>query len=130
MPGIFHIADLHASEFSPLAGIVRHAQIPGTGVSCNAVALDLIRTVAKLADQAVGYAGAPLDGCVIAGDLFDRSRPTPSEYAIAAEVIRQVQARMKPGVPVLIIAGNHDLPRGANEASALEPMHWAGVSVH
>ena len=70
MPGIFHIADLHASEFSPLAGIVRHAQIPGTGVSCNAVALDLIRTEqsvmklfeSRLREQAGGLPGPGEDG--------------------------------------------------------------------
>ena len=130
MASILHFADLHISEFQHLAGTVQHALIPGSELSVNAAMLDLIRTVVAICDKAVAQNGGPMDGVVIAGDLFDRSRPTPTEYAIANEALHQIRARMKPGVPVLVIAGNHDLPRGAAEASALEPMHWEGVEVH
>jgi DNA repair exonuclease SbcCD nuclease subunit len=128
MPNILHLADVHISEWSALAGIVRTEEI-ADGVSVNAAMADLVRTVARICDLAVEGCGH-LDGCVIAGDLFDRARPTPGEYAVANEVLYQIRARLPKGQSVLVIAGNHDQPRGATEASALEPLHWEGVRVH
>lgn len=47
------------------------------------------------------------DAVVIAGDIYDRSNPTPDSIAIFDEFVTSLSRR---GITVLAVAGNHDSP--------------------
>lgn len=59
----------------------------------------------------------PVDMLVVAGDLFDRAKPTPAEYTVAIEELTAC-ARL---CDVVVIPGNHDLTSGA-DSDALAPI--------
>jgi len=66
-----------------------------------------------------GAIEATVDLVVVAGDLFERPKPTPTEYgALLGPLDRVLDA----GIPVVMIPGNHDLPMSAKESDALEPL--------
>jgi exonuclease SbcD len=75
-----------------------------------------------LANEAISHS---VDMVVFAGDLFDRSRPSPDEYQVALEGMD----RLADIAPVFAIPGNHDLTSGRN-ANATDPLayfkriHW------
>lgn len=52
-------------------------------------------------------ASASPDAIVIAGDVFDRSDPSPEAVALFDSFITDL-AKTLPGVPVMIVSGNHD----------------------
>ena len=56
------------------------------------------------------------DAVVVAGDLFHAVRPTNSAILHAVQQFGRL-ARELPGVPVVVIAGNHDTPRSTDTAS-------------
>lgn len=62
------------------------------------------------------------DVILCAGDLFDRARPSPAEYALALDALQGLAAQ----APVAVIPGNHDLPSGA-DADALRPLRTAQI---
>jgi len=47
-----------------------------------------------------------VDGVIIAGDIYDRSIPPAHAVALLDEVVNQLVEEM--GIPVIMIAGNHD----------------------
>lgn len=68
----------------------------------------------QLLDAAVG---AEVDAVVVAGDVFDRAVPSPEAVELLDEHLAElVLAR---GIPVIMIAGNHDSGRRLGFASGL-----------
>jgi exonuclease SbcD len=57
-----------------------------------------------------------VDAALFGGDLYRNHKPTPTESIAAHRLMRYLAERM----PLVMIDGNHDLPRGANESSAVE----------
>ena len=116
MTRILHIADLHLSERSTIAG-----QIVQAPSGINLATQDTIDAVVKIVDAA--RVAGPVDGIVIAGDLFDSPRPSPQELRIAADLLAYL-AGCCVARRVLLIPGNHDELRQASEATACTPLGW------
>jgi len=75
-----------------------------------------------------GVIAAKPDAVVIAGDLFDAVRPSNHSIVFA---FRQLQRLIDglPGVPIVLIAGNHDHPRTTESGSILALFEDLGVQV-
>jgi exonuclease SbcD len=71
-----------------------------------------------------------VDGVLIAGDVFDRPKPTPAELHVFARFARRLEVAGIPAVAVLGNAGHDQL--GTDLPSALELFHgeWLRVSRH
>ena len=68
------------------------------------------------------------DVILISGDVFDKSVPSGEAYTIFDQFLNQL-ASIKPSIPVLIIAGNHDNAERLNYASSFLEKHQIYVSV-
>lgn len=68
------------------------------------------------------------DAILICGDIFDKSVPSGEAYSIFDEFLNKL-ADLKPQIPVLIIAGNHDNPQRLSYAGAFLEKHGIHVSV-
>jgi exonuclease SbcD len=102
-------ADLEAlpSHFAP--GMDRAQYL---GVSTRS--LDFLSTL----DYAVSYAVSnDVDAVLFAGDAYKNRDPTQTHQR---EFARRIARLAGEGVPVFLTVGNHDLPRVANRATALE----------
>lgn len=113
---ILHLGDLHIDENATLAGSVRRD--PG-GVNLRMV--DLISAVGEIVRRAGYY-----DLAVITGDLYDHAEATNAEEAIAEVIVDALAQRASCGMTqrgVLIIDGNHDVPRGTGDA-ATKSLEW------
>jgi exonuclease SbcD len=98
---ILHTSDWHLGKFLG-------------GVSLEA---DQAHALAQLADH---LAAEPYDLLVIAGDIFDRSTPSPDSVRVLGGWLGRLR-RFAPDLPVVLIAGNHDNgPRLAWTASVLD----------
>lgn len=96
---ILHFTDLHLSERIGLSGgnvLVEH-----DGQRRRRSLVDGARFLDWLCDRV--ELERP-DWILFGGDLFDRARPTPNEYVVAATAFR----RLSRVAPVTIIKGNHD----------------------
>lgn len=113
---ILQLADLHLSESATIAGAV-HTNTDGN----NLAVVDTMHAIERIVEAA--RSTGPLDGIVIAGDLFDHCRPTPNELRIAASLCDYLGGSCVAG-RVLMIPGNHDLPRNPGEASGCHPFAW------
>lgn len=58
-----------------------------------------------------------VDGVLVAGDLFDRPKPSPAGYLAAYRGLRWLHAAK---IPVVIIPGNHDIDGANDSAHALD----------
>jgi DNA repair exonuclease SbcCD nuclease subunit len=73
--------------------------------------------VAAAFTQAIdGVIAVRPDAVVVAGDLFHAVRPTNSAILHAVQEFGHLQ-RSLPGVPIIVIAGNHDTPRSTDTTS-------------
>jgi exonuclease SbcD len=92
---------------------------------CNA---NLLEDQAHALDQVVAMAReSRVDALVIAGDLYDRAVPPKEAVALLDETLDRLVRGC--GVPVLIIAGNHDSPERLGFASSFlgsQGLHLAG----
>lgn len=69
----------------------------------------LIEDQAHVLDQFVDLARrAEVDAVVIAGDIYDRSLPPAEAVALLDDVLARLVVGV--GIPVIVIAGNHDSP--------------------
>ena len=66
------------------------------------------------------------DAVVVAGDVYDRAVPPPEAVALLDEVLRRLVRDL--GVPVVLIAGNHDSPDRLAFGAAL--LAAEGLHVH
>ncbi|MDQ3556332.1 MAG: exonuclease SbcCD subunit D [Gemmatimonadota bacterium] len=101
-----HLADLHLGfrayhRLTPRGVNVREADVS------DAFREAIERTVALRPDLVL-----------VAGDVFHTVRPSNSAIADAFRQFSSLTARL-PGVPVVVIAGNHDSPRSADTGNIL-----------
>ena len=111
---VAHLADLHL-------GFRQHHRQTPAGI--NQREADVANAFRAVVD---GVLAARPDAVLIAGDLFHAVRPTNHSIVFA---FRQLQRLIEglPGVPVVIIAGNHDTPRSAETGSILRLFEELGV---
>ena len=69
------------------------------------------------------------DAILIAGDIFDKSIPSGEAYTVLDEFLEKL-SDLKPEIPVLMIAGNHDSAERLNYASGFLLKHQIYISVY
>lgn len=103
---IAHLADLH------LGYRAYHRATPqGSNVREADVAAAFAEATARIADLAP-------DLVLVAGDVFHTVRPSNSAISGAFRQFAALTGRL-PGVPVVMIAGNHDSPRSSDTGNIL-----------
>ncbi|NLP15514.1 MAG: exonuclease SbcCD subunit D [Clostridiales bacterium] len=95
---IFHISDLHI----------------GKQLHFYNMKDDQIAILAQIVDRARELRP---DALIIAGDIYDKTVPSAEAYTIFNRFLNDM-SELKPDIPVLIIAGNHDSAERLNYASA------------
>lgn len=104
----FHISDLHIGR-----------QMNGYGLKDsqeNALA------------QIIAYAAERKpDAILICGDIYDKSVPSAEAYTVFDSFLNRLSA-IRPSIPVLIIAGNHDSPERLSYASSFLRRHQIHIS--
>ena len=103
---IAHLADLHL-------GFRAYHRITARGV--NAREADVSEAFREAVE---GVVSARPDLVLVAGDVFHTVRPSNASIAEAFRQLASLTARL-PGVPVVIIAGNHDSPRSTETGNIL-----------
>jgi len=106
---LIHLSDVHLDERRQLAGSIRldeHGQ--------NAALSNTVACLRAVRDAAL--ADGPVDLWAITGDLFDTPTPTQLEERCAVEFVES----LTPHAPVVVLAGNHDVPGAGSGATALE----------
>ncbi len=106
---VAHLSDLHFDAERQIAGVRRLTE-DGQPYAL-AQASRCLRAVAK----GIAAGGLP-DVWLVTGDVFDRPQPTAAEEAA---VIRAF-VDLARAAPVVVLAGNHDIPGVAGAATALE----------
>ena len=103
---LLHTADIHI-------GIETYGRLdPQTGV--NSRVMDFIRRL----DDAVQYAlDSEVDLFLFAGDAFKTRDPNPTYQR---EFARRIKRLADAGIPVVLLAGNHDLPVAEKRATSIE----------
>ncbi|GAH69149.1 unnamed protein product, partial [marine sediment metagenome] len=71
-------------------------------------------TLEQVLDQAFELG---IDAVLFAGDAYRTNRPTPTQER---ELARHIERIGRARVPLVMIVGNHDLPPGPGQASAIE----------
>ncbi len=105
---LLHFADLHL-------GVENYGRMdPTTGLSSRLT--DFLRAFDQVLDYALDEANG-VNLVIFAGDAFKTRDPSPTYQRAFARRIRQLS---EGGLPVVLIAGNHDLPNAANRAHAVE----------
>ncbi len=103
---ILHFADVHI-------GMERYGRVdPATGI--NGRVMDYLRRLSDLADFAVEKR---VDLVIFAGDAYKTRNPN-STYR--REFSWRIKAIADQGIPVVMVAGNHDLPPVSQRASTIE----------
>lgn len=105
----FHLSDLHIGK-----------QLSG---------YNLRESQEQVLSQIVFYAEKEQpDAILISGDIYDKSVPSGEAHTIFDSFLNQI-AGLKPAIPVLIIAGNHDSPERLRFASGFLKRHQIHISV-
>ena len=106
---LFHISDLHIGKL--LNGYsLRENQEP-------------------VLAQIVSYAASERpDVILICGDIYDKAAPSGEAYQVFDHFLEELYG-IEPGIPVLIIAGNHDSPERLSYASSFLEKHQIHLSV-
>lgn len=108
---ILHIGDIHPQAAGTYAGKLKIDPTTGYSIALTDCRLGLKACLDWERDH-------PCDLTVIGGDLWNTPHPTVAELAIVHEFIRQLLIRM----PVVIVAGNHDMEVNGLKVTALEPL--------
>jgi len=103
---IIHFADLHI-------GVENYGRIdPQTGLSTR------LRDFLDAFDELVEYAlNWPADVVIFAGDAYKSRDPSQTQQREFAARIQRLAAS---GIPVYLLAGNHDMPNSWGRATALD----------
>lgn len=105
---LLHFADLHL-------GAENYGRMePTTGLSSRLT--DFLRAFDQVVDYALDEANG-VELVIFGGDAFKTRDPRPTYQRAFARRIRRLS---QGGLPVVLIAGNHDLPTAANRAHAVE----------
>ena len=79
--------------------------------------------------QIVSYAASERpDVLLICGDIYDKTAPSGEAYQVFDHFLEELSG-IEPGIPVLIIAGNHDSPERLSYASSFLEKHQIHLSV-
>ena len=113
---IAHLADLHL-------GFRQYQRQSSAGN--NQREADVARATRLAIDAVIG--SAP-DLILIAGDVFHQVRPSNPMILFALREMTRLRHAL-PAVPVVIIAGNHDLPRATETGCILALFRTIGVTV-
>jgi exonuclease SbcD len=111
---IVHVADTHlgyrqfSGKFDPERGL-------------NQRECDVYARWHEAVDKTIDLAPAVL---IHAGDLFDSSRPAPRAVTEALDGFARLQ---EAGIPVIVIAGNHETPRFRSGGSVFEILERFGI---
>ena len=114
MYSIVHLADLH------LGGVRLDKQAPD---GRNQREVDVSDTFARVIDQVIRVAP---DLVLIAGDIFDKSRPRNHALTSAFREIQRLRDELQQ-TPVVMIAGNHDRPTGVGGVDHSLLPHFADI---
>ncbi len=114
---VMHFADTHF-------GVELYGRLdPDTGL--NTRLKDFKQSLMKAVDMALE---AGIDLAVFAGDAYKTRDPRQTDQREFADCIRRLTTNK---VPVVMIAGNHDMPAVRGRANAVEIYHTLGVdNVH
>ncbi len=106
---LFHLSDLHIGK-----------QLNGYNLRENQT---------RILQQIVDHAKTEHpDAILICGDIYDKSAPSGEAYAMFDRFLDDLSG-IRPEIPVLIIAGNHDSPERLAYASAFLEKHHIYLSV-
>ena len=106
---LFHLSDLHIGKL-----------LCGYSLKENQERV-LSRIVAYAQDEHP-------DAILICGDIYDKSAPSGEAYVMFDRFLEAL-SEIRPRIPVLIIAGNHDSPERLSYASAFLEKHSIYLSV-
>lgn len=95
---IFHLSDLHIGKQLHYYNLKENQQ-------------EILHQIVQRAQE---YAP---DVILICGDIFDKSVPSGEAYTLFDDFLNELSEEV-PGIPVLIIAGNHDSAQRLNYASS------------
>lgn len=107
---IFHISDLHIGK-----------QLHYYNMKDNQIAI--FRQIAEKASK------LRPDAVILAGDIYDKAVPSAEAYTIFNQFLNDL-SEIKPSIPVLIIAGNHDSAERLDYASTFLERHNIYICVH
>jgi len=107
---LFHISDLHIGKYLHFYNLKDNQ---------NAI-------LKQIVDRAREYRP---DVIIIAGDIYDKSVPSAESYTIFDQFLKAL-SDIEPGIPVLLIAGNHDSADRLNYASSFLEKHNIYISVY
>lgn len=114
---VAHLADLHL-------GFRQYSRLTSDGA--NQRETDVSQAFRRVVDDVI--AQAP-DVVIVAGDVFNSVRPTNQAILVAFHEFRRLDQSL-PGVPIVVIEGNHDMPRSIETGSILRLLEaFDGVRV-
>src|SRR5436309_15625057 len=103
---IVHTADLHI-------GLEAHGPTnPHTGLPHRLE--DFLIALDQIVDAAIAERA---DLVIMAGDIYKGRDPTPTHQR---EFARRVLRLSQSGIPLFLLAGNHDLPNAVNRATSID----------
>ena len=103
---LLHFADIHI-------GMENYGKLdPETGLSTRL--LDFLQTFDFIVDTAITE---KVDAVVFAGDAYKTRDPNPTQQRGFGERIKKIA---KAGIPVVLVAGNHDTPNAEGKANTLD----------
>lgn len=106
---IFHLSDLHIGKLLHSYSLRKNQEA----------------MLQQIIDKAIIHRP---DVILISGDVFDKSVPSGEAYTIFDQFLNKL-SDIRPCIPVLIIAGNHDSAERLNYASSFLEKHQIYVSV-
>ncbi len=106
---IFHISDLHIGKQLHYYNLCENQ----------------LRILKQIVDQARQEKPTAI---IIAGDIYDKTIPSAEAYMIFNQFLMDL-SEIKPSIPVMIIAGNHDSAERLNYASSFLEKHHIYISV-
>ena len=103
---LLHFADIHI-------GMENYSKLdPETGLSSRL--LDFLQTFDFIVDTAIEK---QVDAVLFAGDAYKTRDPNPTQQRGFGERIKKIA---KSGIPVVLVAGNHDTPNAQGKANTLD----------
>lgn len=109
---LLHLGDIHPNNSATFAG----KTVLDTKTGLNQALTDLRQSLLHVYNYVTQDPETRCHAALITGDLFDSPRPHANEVRIITDFVQGLADEM----PVLIIAGNHDISTNPNDATALE----------